>query len=462
MNHLNMTPTEAIANFISNTHYEDIPEQALKTAKMAMTDFIGVAMAGTREPLFEKIVSYVKSTGGREQATIFCGGGLRTSMENAAMVNGAVGHALDFDDWSMAVHGHPSIFLVPTLLAIAEEYGCSGQDILAAYVVGFEVVAMIPYAVTIRHYDQGWHLTGTLGALGAAAAACNLLRLPADKVRYAIGMSCSMAAGIRANNGTMTKPLHAGNAAAVGIKAAKLAALGYTSETNIIDIPRGFLYSFGYTEPLDWDSILDRLGVDYEISGNEGINIKPYPACGGTAFSIDAVKELRSKYSFSLDDIKEIELWVNPIAGLPLIHHNPKRGLEGKFSLEYTTARALISGTVKLSDFTDEKVNEPEVQNLIKKMIWLEKYPMPSSKGTAEEFDPKGILLRMKDGRELLSEVFIHVGMPQKPMPKDALEEKFHDCASYALSDDKIEEILKIMDSFETLDNTGKLMGLLS
>lgn len=458
MNHQNMTTTEAIAHFIAETRYEDLPQKALNIAKMAITDFCGVAMAGTKQPLAEILQKYIEGTGGNPQATIF-GSGMRSSVENAAMVNGAIGHALDFDDWSMATHGHPSVFLVPPLFALAEQYGFSGKDILTAYVVGFEVVAMIPYTVTMRHFDQGWHPTGTLGALGATAAVCNILKLPVESVRRAIGMGCSMAAGIRVNNGTMTKPLHAGNAAAVGIKAAKLASLGYTSEVNMIDMVRGYIYSFGYTDPLDWDSILDKLGTDYEICGNEGINIKPYPACGGTAFAADAVKQLRKKYDFSLDDIKEIELWVNPIAGLPLIHHNPTKGLQGKFSLEYTTARALVSGTVRLSDFTDEKVNEPIIKELESKMLWMVKYPQPSASGSAAEFDPKGVLLRMKDGRELLEECFIHVGMPQNPMPQDVLEEKFRDCASYALPDEKINECLANLRKFEELTDIGAVLS---
>lgn len=459
MNHENMRPTEAIASFIANTRYEDIPEKAIKIAKMAFTDFIGVAMAGTKQPLHSILVEYAKGTGGNEQATVF-NSGMKTSMEHAAMINGAAGHALDFDDWSMATHGHPSVFLVPTVLALAEEYGFSAKEILTAYVVGFEVAAMVPYVATMRHYDQGWHITGTIGAMGAAAAACNILKLPQEAVQRAIGMACSMAAGIRANNGTMTKPLHAGNAASSGIKAARLAALGYTSEPNIVDIPRGFIYSFGYTDSLDWDVILDKLGENYEICGNEGINIKPYPACGGIAFAVDAVKKLRAKYEYELDDIKEIELWVNPIAGLPLIHHNPSKGLEGKFSLEYSTARALLTGGLKLADFTDEKVNEPAIKALMKKMIWTEKYPMPSEKGSAEEFDPKGILLRMNDGRELLSEVFIHVGMPENPMPRDILIEKFRDCTSYALPEDKINKLIEVLDRFEDLENITELMDI--
>ena len=460
MNHMNMTPTEAIAAFIADTRYEDLPEKAVQTAKMALTDFIGVAMAGTREPLHGILLNYVRDCGGNPKASVFSSG-MKTSAEFAAMVNGAAGHALDFDDWSMATHGHPSVFLVPTLLALGEEYGFSAKELLAAYVVGFEVAAMFPYAATIRHYDQGWHITGTIGALGAAAAACSLMKLPREAVQRAIGMSCSMAAGIRANNGTMTKPLHAGNAAANGVKAARLAALGYTAEPNIIEIPRGFLYSFGFTEALDWDEILDRLGSRFEICGNEGINIKPYPACGGIAFAVDAVKELRARYEFELDEIREIELWVNPIAGLPLIHHNPKKGLEGKFSLEYATARALLTGGLKLDDFTDEKVNEPAIKALMAKMIWTEKYPMPSKNGSAEEFDPKGILLRMADGRELLSEVFIHAGMPQKPMPRERLEEKFRDCAGYALSAEKIDKVLALLNRFEELDSVAKLMDIL-
>lgn len=454
-----MGPTEYISEFIHDTTYASLPQKVVDTARTAITDFIGVALAGAGEPINALLHEYARDVGGNEQATVI-GSGYRTSAGMAAMLNGAIGHALDFDDWSMAVHGHPSVFLVPPLMALAEQYGFSGKDIITAYVAGYECVALIPFTVTLRHFDQGWHPTGTLGTFGATAACCKLLGLSVEETNRAIGIGCSMAAGIRCNNGTMTKPLHAGNAAANGIKAAKLAKLGYTSAKNIIEITRGFLYSFGYTGELDWDAILAPVGKEFQLVGNEGLNIKPYPCCGGNAFAIDAVKLLKKRHNFDLKDIKEIELWVNTIAHLPLIYHNPKKGLEGKFSLEYNTARALVDGNVGLSDFTDERVNDPAVRALMSKMIWTVKYGDPGE-GKADAFDPKGVLIRMNDGTEYFEEVFIHMGMPQNPMPKDEFEKKFHDCASISLPKNKIAACYDMLSRFEELETVDGLINML-
>ena len=408
--------TEAISRYITTEKYENIPAKAREKTKEAITDFVGVALAGNREEICRVLLDYIKFIGGEPQARII-GSGYQTSVTNAALVNGAIGHALDFDDWSVCIYGHPTVVLAPCILALSEFFGLSGKDLICAYVAGYEVYAAIPWVVKNAHYNQGWHVTGTWGTIGAAAAAANLLKLSVRETQIALGLASSMASGVKSNYGTMTKPFHAGNAAANGLAAAYLAKQGFTASQGIFDVEFDILKAFGYNDKVDWGPLLPMLGQEYKLIGDEGINIKPYPACGGTAFGIDAVKKLLLNYEFHLEDIAEIELWVNPLAGLPLIHHNPSKGLEGKFSLEYTVARALISKHVTLQHFTDEAVNEPAIKELIGKMRWLEKYPMPKG-GASDEFDPKGVLLRLKDGRELFEEVFIHTGMPKNPMPK--------------------------------------------
>jgi 2-methylcitrate dehydratase PrpD len=450
--------TEIVSNFIANTRYEDIPAQAIELAKAAFTDCLGVAVAGSGEELSAHILEYVKSVGGDEQATVYASG-LRTSVENASLVNASMAHALDFDDWALCVQGHPSVYLVPNLIALAEKYGYSGKDILTAYVVGFEVVASFPYYITQTWFDQGWHPTGVTGTLGACAAACNIMRLPPDTVKYAIGIACAEAAGIRANNGTMCKALHAGNAAMNGVKAAKLADLGLNSCPNMLEVSRGFVKSFGYNEEPDWDQMLGHLGKEYRICGPKGLNIKPFPCAGGANFAIDSVLQLKKDYDFKVEDIESIDLLVNPQAHLALIHHEPKTGLQGKFSMEFVTARSLLYGHLTLADFTDEAVCEPAVQDLIKKCRWTVHYPLPSKDGKADEFDPKGVKLHLKDGRVLMRECFAHLGMPSRPMPKEMMEKKFRDCAGMYLPMEKVDKCLESLGKLEKLENVKELVS---
>ena len=448
--------TEIVSNYIVNTKYEQLPARAVELAKAAFTDCLGVAVAGFGEELSRHILEYVKSNGGSDQATVY-GCGLRTSVENAALVNGAMAHALDFDDWALTVHGHPSVYLVPGLIALAEKYGFGGKEIITAYAVGFETVALLPYYITQTWFDQGWHPTGVSGTLGSCAAACNIMGLSADKVKYAVGIACAEAAGIRANNGTMCKALHAGNAAMNGIKAAKLADLGLDSCPNMLEVTRGFIKSFGYNEEPDWEEILKDLGKEYKLCGPRGLNIKPYPCCGGNNFAVEAVLQLKSDFDFNIADIKSIDMLVNPQAHLALIYHDAKTGLQGKFCMEFIVARTLLYGPLTLADFTDDAVRDPAVRELMKKCRWVVHYPMPSKDGNADEFDPKGVTLYLKDGRVLTRECFAHLGMPSRPMPKDIIEKKFRDCAGIYLPAGKIENCLESLDKLEELDDINEL-----
>ncbi|MCL1828541.1 MAG: MmgE/PrpD family protein [Oscillospiraceae bacterium] len=450
--------TEIVSNYTANTKYEHLPARAIELTKAAFIDCLGVAVAGSEEPLSRHILEYVKTAGGNEQATVF-GCGLRTSAENAALVNGAMAHALDFDDWALCVHGHPSVYLVSSLIALAEKHGYSGKDIITAYVVGFEVVAMLPYYITQSWFDQGWHPTGVSGTLGSCAAACNIMGLDAEKIKFAVGIACAEAAGIRANNGSMSKALHAGNAAMNGIKAAKLAGLGLDSCPNMLEVNLGFIKSFGFNEEADWNEILKDFGREYKLCGPRGLNIKPYPCCGGANFAVEATLMLKADFDFKIDDIESIDLLVNPQAHLALIHHDAKTGLQAKFCMEYVVARTLLHGPLTLADFTDEAVNDGAVRRLMEKCKWVVHYHMPSKEGNADEFDPKGVTLHLKDGRALTRECFAHLGMPSRPMPEEMLEKKFRDCAGMKLPAAKVEKCLELLKNLEKLDNINELVA---
>ncbi|MDY6825562.1 MAG: MmgE/PrpD family protein [Bacillota bacterium] len=450
--------SDKVSNFVVEIKNQNIPDDVMEMARLGVADFIGVALAGSKEPIYDILLKYCQEMGGNEQASII-GYNRKTSLYYAALINGAIGHILDYDDWSIAVWGHPSVYLAPTVLALAEKIGATGRDILTAYVVGFEVCASIPWIVKKHHYDQGWHITGTIGTIGAAAAASWLLKLNCGQVKKAMGIAASLSGGIRANNGTMTKPLHAGQAAANGIQAAMLAKGGFTAIGNIFEAKRGFINAFGFNEKVDWAEATKRLGKVFAITGSEGLIIKPYPSCGGTHFAIEAVNYLKDNYTFAIEDIVEIELGVNPLADLPLIYHAPLTGLEGKFSLEYSVAKALISEHIGLNDFTDETVNDPLIKNLIGKMNWVVTYPMPEM-GSAKEFDPKRITIKLKNGETISREVLISKGMPDNPLTKKEFNFKFRDCASAVLPENNVEELLDTLERLIDADNIGRIMAL--
>jgi 2-methylcitrate dehydratase PrpD len=228
--------TEKLAHFVAETDTSDIPQQALIVAKSAITDYIGVTFPGSMEETGKIIAEYARRMGGEEESSVI-GGGFKTSSYLASLANGTAGHALDYDDGGG--FGHCSVVLAPAVLAIGESIGASGKDLLSAYVVGFEAVSTFHGMVGPAHYARGWHSTATTGSLAATAAVAWLLKLNSHQVRMALGITGSLLGGLRQNFGTMTKPLHAGNAASNGVKAAVLAKMGFTADENIIEAPGG-------------------------------------------------------------------------------------------------------------------------------------------------------------------------------------------------------------------------------
>ena len=451
--------TDRISTFVSGVRTADIPQDALDKARLGMTDFIGVAVAGSQEELGRIILEYGNRMGGVAEASIIAGD-RKTSPEMAALVNGTMGHALDYDDMSVSPISHPSVFLAPAILAVGESIGASGLEALAAYVVGYEVAGCVAGPMFQSHYVQGWHSTSTFGSLGAAAAVAWLLKLNARQVRMAIGIAASLACGLRQNFGTMTKPLHAGKAAANGIQAAFLAQAGFTADAAIIEAPLGFAKVMGHDDEVDWAKVGINLGKTFVIAGPVGLAIKPYPSCGFTHTAIDCALDLLQQ-GVKTEEIVEIELGTSPFDKQLLIHHRPKTGLEGKFSLEYCVARALASGGVRLNSFSEETIREPEVQRLIEGMKWVEKYPMPVM-GTPEGFGAKSVTVTLKNGQKYDSTVRVARGMPTNPLSTREFNAKYRDCASTVLSAEVVEESLSLLTGMQQAGTVTEVMARIS
>src|SRR5262245_57759998 len=349
-----MGVTRQLATFVVDTSFADIPAPANARAKEAILDGLGCALVGSPTPIGKLVTRYVRERSETPRAAVI-GSGYKTSAALAAMANGSMAHALDFDDVNWSMSGHPTVPLLPALLALGQAVRASGQDVLLAYVLGFEVETKVGLAVNPRHYDRGWHATSTLGTLGAAAACAKLLRLDVEQTRMALGIAASTAAGLRQNFGTMTKPLHPGQAAMHGVTAAQLAQLGWTADGNILEAPYGFCQVYGGVDGASLEYTVKRLGNPFEVLAT-GVAIKQYPCCAFTHRALDGMLGLLQQHPLSADEVVAVDCQVGRPTLEVLLHTRPQTGLEGKFSMQYCMAAALLDKRIGLLSFSDEKV----------------------------------------------------------------------------------------------------------
>ena len=344
-----MQATRQLAERIAGTGHESIPIEARVVAKQALMDFIGVTVAGAREPLAEILANRIAEDGGHPQSALI-GRPQRASVRQAAWFNGSAGHAHDYDDVHLAMTGHPTVPVAPVVLALAEHRGSSGAEAVAAFCAGVDTECILGRYAGPGHYRAGWHATGTLGAFGATAAACSLNQLDPATTAVALGIAGTRAAGLKSQFGTMCKPLHAGEAAANGVEAADLAARGFTSRADILETDQGFMATQGP------DSDLRRFERALaQPAYTQDICFKYHAACYLTHSSIEASRRLRESNGFGPDDIAEVEIRVDAGHFKVCNIQEPATGLEAKFSLRLTAAMALLGlETASIAAFTDE------------------------------------------------------------------------------------------------------------
>ncbi|MBI2846779.1 MAG: MmgE/PrpD family protein [Chloroflexi bacterium] len=455
-----MGATEKLAKFIAETGYKDVPEEALKIAKDAFLDCLGAALAGAVDPSGKLVAEYVREMGGRGEAGVI-GYGFKAPAEHAALAIGTMAHALDYDDVSHAMTGHPSVTLLPVVLTLGQALEASGKEVLLAYIVGFEVEAKIGLGIGRRHYASGWHNTATLGTMGATAAASKIMGLSVERTRTALGIAASIASGLRQNFGTMTKPLHAGNAARGGIFAARLAGKGLTAATDILEGEAGFCQVFGGSGEYSLSKMTDNLGNPWGII-SPGVVLKPYPSCRFSHRAIDGALALKKKYQLRAGDVSEIECLMSPIAAKTLMYHHPTTGLEGKFSLEYCVSVAILDGEVGLKQFADERVRRTDVAEMMSRVRFKKMNEAPSGEMGGHAIAPEVVTVRLKNGKEYSHSVKLAKGEPSIPLSREELLAKYRECASFVLSPQDTERCLEMVSSLETVKNISALMELVS
>lgn len=421
------TVTEALASFACGHAFSGAPQELFRRARWAVIDTIGVAIAAQRDPSFTTLARTI-GVGSESGESIVLPTRTRTTATQAALLNGTAGHALDFDDVADEIWGHPSVVLVPALLAVAESVGSSGRDFLEAYVAGFEVACAIASGLPIApHYARGWHPTATVGILGAAAGAARLLHLDKTRTRSALGIAASMASGSRQNFGTMTKPLHAGLAARDAVLAAQLAGNGFTADEAQLEAPLGYLHLYGVDpDPAAVLKSIDNAGVLL----TKGLNVKKYPCCYNTHRIADAVLELHQR-GIRGTDARSVSVTLAPGGLMPLIHHRPKTGLQAKFSGEYVVAAGLLDGRIILSSFTDDAVRRPEHQALLER-VDIREAALPPFGRNSFEVAYAAVEVSLNDGSIVRQRCDIPRGDARAPLDHADIEAKFRDCLHFS------------------------------
>lgn len=451
-------PTTArLATFIADTTYDDLPAEVVEVVKWAVLDTLAVTVAGVPEPTHRAVASLAAAYGGPAQSTVI-GRSLRCDPAWAALVNATTGHALDYDDQSWTMGGHPSVVLLPSTLALAESRGTSGRELIRAYALGFECGSLVGSTVNPEHYGHGWHTTGTVGSVAAACASAALLGLDEHQTVQATA-GASSAAGLRQNFGTGIKPLHAGNAARAGVLAAELAARGFEGNAEILEGRWGFFNVFT-PAPIAEREPRPRieLGTSWHLV-EPGIATKVFPACGATHPGIGAVLELRER-GLRAEDVESIEVRVVDMTARILENHRPATGLEAKFSMEYCLARALVSGTVSLDHFLDEAVRDEAVNALIARTR-MEVDPVLTKEWVWGTPRATEISVTLRDGQRLAARADLPPGSPGNFRP-DALEAKVTDCLGRSPVVGSQDEITAAVAALDTLADVRELTALLA
>jgi len=448
MNEKPIAITKMLAEFIADTEQSKIPDTIFEHAKVAFLDWLGVTLAGKDDPLVDKLLHYADIMGGKEQATIL-GRKVKKSIAQAALINGAASHALDYDDSLVSFLGHPTVTILPGLLSLSEFKGKSGKDLLTAYIFGLKAGTVIASSAGGDHYMSGYHTTSTMGCLASASACARLLELDSLQTAHALGIAGTQSGGLKRVFGTMCKPFHAGRASEVGLMSALLAEDGFTSTEDILEGPSGL---FQAMKGAPNELLLLSLGETWAI---EDLAQKYHASCHATHSSIEASWVIFDKENISVDDVKTITVYTSELALSAAFNTEAKTGLEGKFSIPYCVANALIrgKGNTGLQAFTDEKVNDSKIQELMAKIITREDPEMFALDARVEIENDTGEVFSAYSN--ILNEI------PALDVKKTKIRDKFHDLAEPVLGEEKTVSLSEAVYNLDKIKNIRELINLI-
>lgn len=437
--------TRRLAEFVVSTDSEKIPREMYEHAKVAFLDWLGVTAGGMDDPLVLKLIAYADAMGGTPQATII-GHKMKKSASQAALINGSASHVLDYDDTLVSFLGHPSVTLFPSLLALSEWQGKSGLDFLTAYLIGLQVGGTIGVCAGLDHYMAGWHATSTLGHLASAAGCAKLLNLSVTQTQYALGIAATQASGLKRVFGTMCKAFHAGKSSEAGMMAALLAQNDFTSAEDILEGPQGFFHVLkgGVNE-----KVLELLGLGWDVVN---ISQKYHASCHATHSPLEAAVEIMTTEKISLERIDAIRVRSSQMALDAAGKLNPMSGLEGKFSIPYCVANAILRGETGNQAFTDEKVTHPDVKALMKKIT----VALDPGKTALEAH----VEIKTTDGATYCAFSDILQKIPPLDIKKDRVAKKYMDLCGPILAPGIAERLYQQVRVLEKIDTMKRFVEL--
>ena len=412
--------TRLLAEFVATHPSKGWDDAVEREAHRTFLNWVGCAVGASRHAAVEAALASVQELSPSAQASLL-GRSERVDVASAALVNGIASHTFDYDDTHLATIIHPAGPVASAALALAEHLGTSGRQLIDALVIGIDVACRVGNAIYPDHYDRGWHITGSTGMLGAAAACARLLALDPQRTAMALGIAASQPVGVREQFGSMTKPFHVGGAARAGLSSALLARHGFTASERALEAPRGLMRT--YSTKCDWSEITDELGTRFEISFN---TYKPF-ACGIVIHPcIDGCVQLAVANRLAAGDIERIELKVHPLVLELTGKTAPRSGLEGKFSVYHACAAGLVFGKAGEAEFADAVVARADVVALRNRVR------ATADAGIGEA--SADVTIVCTDGRRLHAFVRHAIGSLERPMTDADLARKFHDLAAPVLS----------------------------
>ena len=447
-----------LAERIVALSWNDLTDEAIMWAKVGVLDTIGVTVAGAIEPA-TTIVARVAGAERIAGQSLVYGTSRRTDPMTAALINGTASHALDFDDCNNTFGGHPSAMILPALLALTDEHETSGRDALLAYIAGFETLTCIAKGVQFYHYEKGWHPTATLGVFGAAAASARILGLSVEQTETALAIASSFASGIKANIGTHTKPLHVGHGVRDGLFAALLAREGFTANPLAFEHPHGFFLVYNGEGNFDASKIIGKWGNPWDVV-EPGIAIKQYPCCASPHPALDSMLAIVREHDVDPRRVARVDAFIHRRR---LAHTNrpePRSSLEGKFSLQYVLARALVSRKITFEHFEGDAIDEPLIRELLPK---IHAAPYTQEQFAAENHFGGEVRVTLDDGSVLVAKADMPLGRTSKnPLPQALLREKFANCITRVMPGAPVDRIAEAIEHLEELRVVSDVSAMLA
>ncbi len=448
-----MGATTLLSEFASATRFSDITAEAIAATKRHILDCIGVGLAATVEPAGRIVLDVTRDQGGAPQARVL-GTNLRTNAVGAAWANGSLSHLLDYDDTGFS---HPTACILPAALAVMEEAGASGADLVAAVCIGLEVFERM--SLSGRQHEpelrrRGFHPTSLYGCSAAAAAAGAIVKLNPKQMAVALGLSAANAGGLTQHFGTWGKGIHAGNAARAGVSSVLLAKRDYFADPDGLDGDYGFYSAFHGPGNFNLGKVGEKLGSHWSIV-DPGLTVKRYPCCGGNLRALDAARAIIEEEKIKFDDAAKLEVDVHPDLLCTVRFHKPTEGFRGKFSIDYVLAAMLLDGRVDLDSFSDEYCRQPRMRESLDK-VQVNQHPEWGDDATSRRRSP--VTITMKDGRKFTKQVDKVRGSPGNPMTRDELLDKYRGCASRVFQGERLEKSISALENLEKLASAKELM----